>query len=88
MTGWPNGVGQANGARGAYRSRLGNEFVEVDPSGRRGGLGQFGPFGAKARSARVTEGLLRALRVQEGVGGKRSRVRSFVERYGGGAEAS
>ena len=80
MTGWPGGVGQANGARGAYRSRLRNEFSEIDTSGRRGGrkggLGLFGPFGAKERSARVTvERSVRALRVREGVGGYRSRVR-------------
>ena len=43
--------------------------------GRRGGLGLFGPFGAKERSARVTERSVRSLRVREGVGGNRSRVR-------------
>ena len=43
--------------------------------GRRGGLGLFGPFGTKERSARVTERSGRALRVREGVGGNRSRVR-------------
>ena len=46
MIGWPGGVGQANGARGAvpvaYRSRLRNEFAEVDPSGRRRAEGRFG----------------------------------------------
>ena len=43
--------------------------------GRRGGLGLFGPFDAKERSARVTERSVRSLRVREGVGGNRSRVR-------------
>jgi hypothetical protein len=75
MTGWSGGVGQANKTRGAYRSRLRNEFAEVETSGRRGGLGLFGPFGAKERSARVTERSVRYLRVREGVGGNRSRVR-------------
>ena len=44
MTGWPGGVGQANGARGAYRSRLRNEFLflEVDTSGQRRAEGRFG----------------------------------------------
>jgi len=36
----------------------------------------------------VTEGLVRPLRVRTGVGGGRSRVRSLVERYGGGVEES
>ena len=63
MTAWPGGIGQANGARGAYRSRLRNEFSEV------GTEELFGPFGAKERSARVTERSVRALRVREGVGG-------------------
>ena len=42
MTGWPGGIGQANKARGAYRSRLRNEFAEVETSGRRRAEGRFG----------------------------------------------
>ena len=47
-------------------------------SGRRGGLGLNGPFGAKARSARATERSVRTVRVREGGGGGRSRVREVV----------
>ena len=79
MTGWPGGVGQANKARGAYRSRLRKEFAEVDTSGRRRAEGRFGTVwtvpGAKERSARVTERSVRSLRVREGMRGNRSRVR-------------
>ena len=38
-------------------------------------MGLFEPFGAKEKSARVTERSARSLRVREGVGGNRSRVR-------------
>ena len=58
-----------------YRSRLRAEFSEVDTSGWKREEGLFGPFGVKKRSARVTERSVRALRVREGVGGNRSRVR-------------
>ena len=40
--GWPGGVGQADGARGAYRSRLRNAFADVDPSGRGRAEGRVG----------------------------------------------
>ena len=84
MTGWTGVLGEANGARGAFRSCLRNEFAEVVPSERRWvegrfghwpSLGRFGPVGAKARSARVTERLVRAVRVREDGGACRSLVR-------------
>ena len=49
-------------------------------------MGLFGPFGAKERSARVTEGSVRALRVREGVGGNRSRVREACGCHRGSGE--
>ena len=42
MTGWGKEVGQANGARGEFRSRVRGEFGQVDPWGRRGAEGRFG----------------------------------------------
>ena len=52
--------------------------------GRRGGLGRFGLFGAKARSARVTEAPVGGVRVREGGGACRSRVRDGAARAVGG----
>ena len=46
--------------------------------GRRGGFGVNGPFSAKEGSARATEGSVRTVRVREGAGGDRSRVREVV----------
>ena len=47
--------------------------------------GGGGRFGAKARSARATEGSVRTVRVREGAGGDRSRVgEERYERSGGG----
>ena len=47
--------------------------------GRRGGLGLNGPLGAKGRSARATERSEKTVRVREGAGGERSRVREVAE---------
>ena len=38
MTGWLGGIGQANKAQGAYRSRLRNEFAEVGAERRFGAV--------------------------------------------------
>ena len=47
-------------------------------------LGRFGLFGAKARSARVTEAPVGGVRVREGGGACRSRVRDGAARAVGG----
>ena len=48
----------------------------------RGGSRRFGPFGAKGRSARVTERSVRTVRMREVAGGERSRVREVVRGQG------
>ena len=66
-------AGHALGARSVVATSEGAKASEAVGGGRGGGR-----FGAKARSARATEGSVRTVRVREGAGGDRSRVGEVV----------
>ena len=65
-------TGRALGARSVVATSEGAKASEAVLEG-------GGRFGAKARSARATERSVRTVRVREGAGGERSRVREVAD---------